>query len=146
MEHPDDNEETKTQYFSTTNYSGGEMFAYSAAPPPQPKEPAVRPLIVTVICILGLIGSTISLMVGLVQFVRVEVVTWDILFLVVGAAANLVAYIGIWKMQLWGLYILILMFLVTVVVIMNTTYSGTLSLSLSTFLLLILGLNSKKMQ
>lgn len=146
MEHSDDNEETQTEYFSTTEYSGGEMYVSTTAPPPEPKEPAVRPVLISVLAVLGYIACIIQIVVGGIGILSAEIVTWPILYMLVGGSCGLLGYIGIWKMQLWGLYVLVLLFLVNVVVTLSTNGGSSLSLTGSAVVLAILALNSKKME
>lgn len=144
MEHSDDNE-TKTEYFSTPEYSGGEMYAYNNAPPPVPKEPSTRPGIVSFICILGFIATGIGLLIGMSSLLD-NSPEWQRPYMILGAVVTLVGYIGVWNMKLWGLYILVLMFVVSLIVAYAMHLGFGFNLVGSALILLILGLQSKKME
>lgn len=144
MEHSEDNE-SKTEYFSTTEYSGGEMYAYNSAPPAVPKEPSRRPGIVSFICILGFLATGIGLLIGMSSLLDASP-EWHRPYVIVGAICTLAGYIGVWNMKLWGLYILVLMFVVSLIVIYATHQGSVVSVTGSAIILLILGLQSKKME
>lgn len=143
MEHSDDNE-SKTQYFSTTEYSGGEMFGYTAATPVEPKAPSKRPLIISVICVLGFIAGAIGLILSLVVDYAFQP-DWMQPFVITGVLVTATGYIGIWNMKLWGLYLLVLMFIVSMAVGYSTGQYSVVSMGGSGIILLICVLNSGKM-
>jgi hypothetical protein len=143
MEHSEDNE-TKTQYFSTTEYAGGDMYGYTNAKPPEPKEPSKRPGIISFICILGFNACGIALVISLSSWLD-ELPEWYRPYVILGALAGIAGYIGVWKMKLWGLYLLTLMFIVGSTVAYATGQYSAVSLGSSAILLLVIALNSGKM-
>lgn len=143
MEHSEDGE-SKTQYFSTTEYSGGEMFGYTNAPPPVPKEPSKRPGVITFICVLGFIAGAIGVLVSLLMSAP-ELPEWYRPFAFLSVLVSTAGYIGIWNMKKWGLYLLCIMFVVGVIVAMSTQLYSAAGLGGSAVLLLIIILNSGKM-
>lgn len=143
MEHTEDNE-SKTQYFSTSEYSGGEMFGYTTAKPAPPKEPSKRPGVITFICVLGFIAGVIGIFVSLVMPMT-ELPDWYRPFAILGVVVSTAGYIGIWNMKKWGLYLLCLMFVVSIVVAYATQLFSIGSMAGSAILLLIILFNSGKM-
>lgn len=143
MEHSDDNE-SKTQYFSTTEYSGGDMYGYTTATPAPPKEPSKRPGIITFICVLGFIAGAIGLLVSFVMPMD-GLPEWYRPFSILGVIVGTAGYIGVWKMKKWGLYLLCIMFAVSIIVGYATQLFSVVSMAGSALLLLIIIFNSGKM-
>jgi hypothetical protein len=129
MEHSEDNE-SKTQYFSTTEYSGGEMFGYTDTKPAEPKEPSKRPVIISVLCVLAFIAAGGGLLVSLSSLVDI-MPDWYRPYALTMLGVTTAAYIGIWKMKLWGLYMLAISFIVSIVV--NYSQGATSPVFLSVF-------------
>ena len=144
MEHSDDNE-PKMQYFSTTEYSGGDMYAYNNVTPAPPKAPSKRPGVISFICILGFIAGMIGLLVALTM-PATGLPDWYRPFAVLGVAVSFIGYIGTWKMKKWGMYLLILMFLVSVIVAYATDLYSIASIAGSALIVLIIIFNSGKME
>lgn len=144
MEHSEEEGETKIKYFSTTEYSGGDMYGYTNAPPKEPRVPGKRPGFLTVICFFGFIASAIGLVVSLTDFAK-AVGEWYPPFLILGAVASCVGYIGVWLMKTWGVYILALMFLVSATVAYAMSEYSPVSLGGSLIILLIIASQMSKM-
>lgn len=151
MEHSDD-DNSKTKYFSTTEYSGGEMFGYKDAVPEEPKPDYPRPGLVTFFCVIGFIVCAINLVIGLGTLLMMNNspvkadTDWQTPFLIMSAVSSLAGYIGTWKMKLWGLYMLILIFAVNVIVFFSMEHGSILNLAGSAFVLAILSMSGPKMK
>lgn len=112
MEHSEDDLDSKTQYFSTTEYSGGDMYAYNIPKPPEPVVEHKRPVLITIFCVLGFFAVIAGAILGLTETAR-EVGEWYPPFLWLGAVVHTVAYIGLWRMKGWAPILMLVMFLAT---------------------------------
>jgi hypothetical protein len=77
-----------------------------------PSQPAnKRPVIITVICIIGFIGALFTIPVIFTHFAS-DVGAWYPPFLGLSAIVGIASFIGLWRMRLWGLYLYLVMFIV----------------------------------
>jgi hypothetical protein len=143
MEHSEDGE-SKTEYFSTTEYSGGDMYGYTNAPPPPPREQSKRPGIITFICVLGFLAGLTGILVSLLMS-HAGLPEWYRPFSLLSVVVSIAGYIGIWNMKKWGLYLLCIMFTVGVIVAYTTQIYSVPAMTVSAIILLIIVFNSGKM-
>lgn len=66
-------------------------------------ENAKRPIIITVICVLGVIGGLITVPVIFSPIAR-EIGAWYPPFLALSAVIGLICMIGLWQMKKWAAY------------------------------------------
>jgi len=144
MEHSDDNEETRTQYFSTTEYSGGEMFGYTDAKQVEPTKPSNRPGVISFFCILGFIGAGAGFFVCLSSLMDM-MPDWYRPYALTMLGVTTAAYVGLWKMKLWGLYMLSISFVVSIIVNYSQGASSPLFLIGPGLILFICVFHSGKM-
>ncbi len=111
MEHSEDDLNSKTQYFSTSEYSGGDMYAYNTPAPPEPIVERKRPIIISIFCVIGFIGVASAPIIAMTDDAK-RVGDWYPVYLLFGAVAYLFAYVGLWMMKSWSPIVLVLMFLV----------------------------------
>jgi len=112
MEHPEEEaSESQIQYFSTTDYSGGDMYGYNTPAPPKPVVDQKRPLIITVFCVIGFIGVIAAPIIALTEDAK-RIGEWYQPFLLLNAVIYLCTYIGLWMMKGWAPILLTIMFLV----------------------------------
>lgn len=144
MEHSEDGE-SKMQYFSTTDYSGGDMYDYNSEQPQPTPVASARPGIITFICILGFLAGAVGLFVGLLTDLPDLVGEWYRPFLVLGAVATTAGYVGVWMMKKWGLYLVTIMFAVGIIVSYSMNQWNPVNTIGSAIVLLVLYLHSNKM-
>ena len=84
-----------------------------SATPSQPTNK--RPVIITVICIIGFIGALFSIPIVFTSFAS-NVGAWYPPFLGLSAIVGIASFIGLWRMRSWGLYLYLVMFVVAQVV------------------------------
>ena len=85
-----------------------------------PSQPtSKRPVIITVICIIGFIGALFTIPIVFTSFAS-AVGAWYPPFLGLSAIVGIASFIGLWRMRLWGLYLYLVMFLVAQVVMIAT--------------------------
>jgi hypothetical protein len=85
-----------------------------------PSQPAnKRPVIITVICIIGFIGALLSIPILFTHFAS-DVGAWYPPFLGLSSIVGIISFIGLWRMRLWGLYLYLVMFVVAQVVLIAT--------------------------
>lgn len=143
MEHSEDNE-SKTEYFSTTEYSGGDMYASTSETVVAPQEPSARPGIISFICVLGFLSCAAALVIALAGLLD-GLPAWYRPYTILGAAVTGAGYFGTWKMKKWGLYLLTIMFVVALIVVYNTQAGSVFNLVASAILLLVIAMHSSKM-
>jgi hypothetical protein len=71
-----------------------------------------RPVIITIICVLGFLGAVITIPVIFSDLSK-SVASWYPLYLAFAATVGLISMIGLWKMKKWAAY------LYTAFVVMN---------------------------
>lgn len=110
MEHSEEEGESKIKYFSTTEYSGGDMYGYNTPAPPVRAVDRKRPVLISIICVLGFLAVIAGAILGLTESAR-EIGEWYPPFLWMGAIVHAVAYIGLWRMKGWAPMLMVVMFL-----------------------------------
>ena len=92
-----------------------------------------RPIAITVICILGFIGTVLGLIGLLLGSVFIAAIggTMLLIWSIVSVLVGLVALIGMWKMKKWGAYLYAALFVIGQVVFLVI---GAWSLGLSFFI------------
>lgn len=82
-----------------------------------PSQPAnKRPVIITVICIIGFIGALFSFPLVFSSYAS-AIGPWYPPFLGLASIVGIIAFIGVWRMRLWGLYLYSAMFIVSQIVL-----------------------------
>lgn len=76
-----------------------------------PQETGKRPVIISIICVLGLLGGILSLAGILIPAARAMLVeSYGVLFVALTAVVSILTFaslLGFWKMKKWGLYVYI---------------------------------------
>ena len=102
-----------------------------------PSQPAnKRPVIITVICVIGLIGALLTLPL-IFSHLAADVGAWYPPFLGLTAIVGIASFIGLWRMRLWGLYLYLAMFIVGQIVMMAMHIWSPLSPILPIIVLII---------
>jgi hypothetical protein len=80
----------------------------------QPTMSAGRPVAITVICVLSMIGIVLSI-VGLVTAMSVfaAIAAWYPIYIVVVIVVNAASTYGLWMMKKWGLYVYTASFIIS---------------------------------
>ena len=82
-----------------------------------PSQPAnKRPVIVTVICIIGFIGALFTIPL-LFSSVASQIGAWYPPYLGISALVGIISFVGFWLMRLWGLYLYTSMFILNQIVL-----------------------------
>jgi hypothetical protein len=85
-----------------------------------PSQPAnKRPVIITVVCIIGCLGALLSFPLLFTHFASGEG-AWYPPFLGLSAIVGIISFIGLWRMRVWGLYLYLVVFVVAQVVLIAT--------------------------
>ena len=83
-----------------------------------PSQPAnKRPVIITVICIIGFIGALFAIPLIFSSFAA-NVGAWYPPFLGLTTIVGIASFVGLWRMRSWGLYLYLAMFIIGQVVMM----------------------------
>ena len=87
-----------------------------------PSRPAnQRPVIITVICVIGIIGALLGLPIIFTGYAS-EVGAWYPPFLGAACIVGLISFIGLWWMRLWSIYLYLAMFIINQIVLIVTHY------------------------
>jgi len=62
-----------------------------------------RPVVITIICVLGFIGFAVSVPQSFIGW-GANIVIWYKIYVVLSSLLGLVCFIGMWKMKKWGAY------------------------------------------
>jgi hypothetical protein len=76
-----------------------------------------RPVIITVICIIGLIGALFTIPLLFTSYAS-AIGSWYPPFVGLSALVGIISFIGLWRMRLWALYLYLAMFVVTEIIMM----------------------------
>jgi len=95
-----------------------------------------RPVIITVICIIGFIGALFSFPLVFSSYAS-AVGAWYPPFLGLASVVGIIAFIGFWKMRLWALYLYFAMFLVSQIVLIVMHVWSPLAIILPIVVLII---------
>ncbi|MBV8211639.1 MAG: hypothetical protein JOZ08_00260 [Verrucomicrobia bacterium] len=91
--------------------------------PSQPATPSQptnkRPVIITVICVIGFIGALFTIPILFSHFAS-DIGAWYPPFVGLSAIVGIVSFIGLWRMRLWGLYLYLVMFVIAQAVMIAT--------------------------
>ena len=142
MEHSED-DSSKTKYFSTTEYSGGEMFGYNTPEIKTEIVPFKRPGIISFFCILGFISVGAGFILSFTETAR-SIGSWYPAFLWLSVVVHAVSYIGLWRMKITALWLLTIMTVVSHIVLASMDLWTPLSLG-SVLILVIMWFHAKKM-
>lgn len=108
------------------------------------KKKVKRPLLITIICILGFMGIPLQIF-GLSSIADVIIPSWYSILNVLFALAYLVGLIFIWKMKKWGLILYTSLAIVEGTIMFSLDIANTASLGISVILLAVLWTLSKDM-
>jgi hypothetical protein len=102
-----------------------------------PSQPAnKRPVIITVICVIGFIGALLTLPL-IFSHLALDVGNWYPPFLGLTAIVSIASFIGLWRMRLWGLGLYLAMFIIGQIVMLTMHIWSPLSPILPVIILMI---------
>ena len=104
-----------------------------------------RPIVITVFCVLGLIGI-IPLAGIIVSGMYRNVGVWYLAYLITAGTVGLICLIGFWKMKKWAFYTYVSVAALNLIAMISTGWWATQPIIVSAITIAILGYNSKKLK
>ena len=101
-----------------------------------------RPIIITVICILGFLGAAITIPLIFSELAK-SVATWYPFYLAFAATIGVICMLGLWKMKKWGFYLYVALAIFNQIVMLIKGIWSPYGLMLPVLLILIVA-NSRK--